>query len=499
MARPPLPYLGHEARLTVGAPVRSSGLIIVNRQAEVLVGLRAKHLKFLPNFLAFVGGRTEPSDKALARRWFGDPSFDSLATAVRELAEETGLALQWHNGAAVLRPVSEGPSDASSQPPPPQAFLPAGTWVTPDHWATRFSTLFFFIQVDSAVPARPDPQELQWARFASPSKLLQAHHSLELLLSRPTQVQLEILAEQRLPPAETCSQLRRAANLDEGDFEPMSGIWQLPLKTPTLPPAEHTNCYVLGFENAVVVDPATFDPSERARLADLLHRLLQRPGFSLQAVVLTHHHGDHYGSAMWLSERFKLPIWAHPITRRLLDGVVRIDACLEEGDAIQLGTDRTGQAFTLTCLHTPGHAAGHLVLRDERSGAMVVGDMVASEGTIVVDPDDGDMATYLEQLRRLRREPDVVLFPAHGPPIPSSHQKLDHYVQHRLAREAKVLQALEMVGGPATLSELLPVAYSDTPPAVWPLAERSLLAHLGKLCDEGRIFCQGARYSVDRG
>ena len=113
--------------------------------------------------------------------------------------------------------------------------------------------------------------------------------------------------------------------------------------------------------------------------------------------------------------------------------------------------------------------------------------MVAAVGTIIVDPDEGHMGTYIQQLERLRRSfPDGVLFPAHGPPIAAGHAKLDGYVAHRLGREAKVLAALEAHGGPATASQLLPRAYDDAPRGVWPLAERACLAHLVKLAEEGR-------------
>jgi hypothetical protein len=40
---------------------------------------------------------------------------------------------------------------------------------------------------------------------------------------------------------------------------------------------------------------------------------------------------------------------------------------------------------------------------------------------------------------------------------------------------------------PATLDELLPVVYSDTPARLHPVARRSLHAHLIKLEREGRV------------
>jgi glyoxylase-like metal-dependent hydrolase (beta-lactamase superfamily II) len=134
-----------------------------------------------------------------------------------------------------------------------------------------------------------------------------------------------------------------------------------------------------------------------------------------------------------------------------------------------------------------------LCFHDRRSGALVCGDMVASVGTIIVEPDDGgDMAVYLEQLRRLRALNASLLLPAHGPPIEDANGKLDFYVKHRLEREARVRAAL--TDRAQTVAELVPPSYPDVLPQVWPLAARSLLAHLYKLEKEGGAQRVGERW-----
>ncbi len=95
----------------------------------------------------------------------------------------------------------------------------------------------------------------------------------------------------------------------------------------------------------------------------------------------------------------------------------------------------------LEALYTPGHAPGHLCFDALGSGAMITGDMVASVGTILIQPEDGDMALYLASLERMRDRQPRVLLPAHGEPIDDPRTCLDRYVAHRLAREAKVLAA----------------------------------------------------------
>jgi len=276
--------------------------------------------------------------------------------------------------------------------------------------------------------------------------------------------------------------------------EVLPGIRQVPLRSPTLPPAEHTNAYIIGDQRVIIVDPASFEDEERDKLGQVLAKL-QNQGVHLEAVVLTHHHFDHYGAAQWVAERFNIPIWAHEYTAQKLQGELKIERFLDEGDVIELGLDHSGRNFRLKLLFTPGHAAGHIVLCDERAGsnAMIVGDMVAAVGTIIIDPDEGDMAQYIQALRRLLDRKPRCLFPAHGPPIIDGPKKLRQYIKHRLAREARVFEAL-LKNGPGQAADLLNYAYADTPQALHGLAERACLAHLIKLEHEGRVESDAGIY-----
>lgn len=247
------------------------------------------------------------------------------------------------------------------------------------------------------------------------------------------------------------------------------------VRTPTLPPATHTNVYVVGEQDLAIVDPASPWDEEQAALDRFLDALAPaRP----TAILLTHHHVDHVSGAAHLAERRGLPIWAHRETARLLEGRLPVARLIEEGERLPFGPDG------LLALHTPGHAPGHLVFLDERSGSAIAGDMVASIGTIIIDPSEGDMRAYLASLERLRALPLRALLPAHGEPITQPHALLGFYIAHRLEREARVVSALD--AGAATVMDLVPRAYPDVPREIYPLAARSLLAHLLKLRAEGR-------------
>ncbi|MBA2543341.1 MAG: MBL fold metallo-hydrolase [Deltaproteobacteria bacterium] len=254
------------------------------------------------------------------------------------------------------------------------------------------------------------------------------------------------------------------------------GIRVLALRTPTLPPAAHTNVYLVGPDAGpvAVVDPGSPYRDQQTVLDEVIG------GVGISRVLLTHHHGDHVGGAAALAERWQVPIAAHPRTAERLAGVVEVTQLLEDGEVAF-----SWQAGGATCVFTPGHADGHLCF--EIGGATIAGDMVAGLGTILIDPSEGDMALYLESLERLRARPQSMILPAHGPPIPDGHAKLTEYLVHRRMREQRVLDAVPTGGGSAMIDDLVATAYSDTPRVLWPLAERSLRAHLVKLLREGRV------------
>jgi len=170
---------------------------------------------------------------------------------------------------------------------------------------------------------------------------------------------------------------------------------------------------------------------------------------------------------------------------------VRFDRAIEGGERLSFGQDTA-----LEAVHTPGHAPGHLCFVDARSGAMLAGDMVAGIGTILIEPTDGDMTLYIASLREIARREPSMLLPAHGGPIRDAVGKAEGYAAHRLMREEKVLAALAAFGAPATPADIVPTAYEDAPPIVYPIAALATEAHLIKLAAEGRVLRDGTRWKV---
>jgi glyoxylase-like metal-dependent hydrolase (beta-lactamase superfamily II) len=258
-----------------------------------------------------------------------------------------------------------------------------------------------------------------------------------------------------------------------------------PSRTPTLPPATHTNSYALGERDVLLVEPATpYEDEQREWVA--WARAIGSTGRRIVAILATHHHPDHVGGAALLSRELGLPVWAHALTAERID--LPVARHLVDGDAIVLAgpVDESWRV-----LHTPGHAPGHLCLFEPSSRAAIVGDMIASVGTILVAPGDGDMALYLAQLERLAALNASLAFPAHGEAIDAPTATFERYVLHRKMREEKIVAALTAVCAKAeagaTSAELVPLAYDDASPAVWPIAKLSIDAHLEKLERDRRV------------
>jgi glyoxylase-like metal-dependent hydrolase (beta-lactamase superfamily II) len=129
------------------------------------------------------------------------------------------------------------------------------------------------------------------------------------------------------------------------------------------------------------------------------------------------------------------------------------------------------------------------VLDDGERRTIFTGDHVMGWSTTVVSPPDGDMAAYMESLRTVAGRLDDVAIPTHGPPIPHPSEYVQALNDHRLDREAQVLAGVRR--GLTTVPGLVLELYVDVRQELHKPAARSVLAHLGKLVDEGEVAIEG--------
>ncbi len=228
------------------------------------------------------------------------------------------------------------------------------------------------------------------------------------------------------------------------------GVMRVRAPNPSPLTLDGTNTYVV---DGWVVDPGPDDPGH-------LDAVFDAAGGRIDGIVLTHDHHDHSEGAPALSDRAGVEV-ARPG-----------------------GGDRVGPFEVIA---TPGHAPDHVSLLTGR--VLFAGDTVLGEGSVFVGGGDGSMAAYLDSLRRLRQLSLEAILPGHGPVVWEPYAKLDAYLEHRLMREQRVLDAV--AAGATTRDEVLDRAWSEVDLEAGPYlrmaAGLTLDAHMEKLVAEGRL------------
>ncbi|MGH9904024.1 MAG: MBL fold metallo-hydrolase [Pyrinomonadaceae bacterium] len=247
----------------------------------------------------------------------------------------------------------------------------------------------------------------------------------------------------------------------------------------------------------MILDPGSPYEDEQQALASCLDELMSE-GRNIREIVLTHMHPDHVGGVNALREHLadQVTVAAHRFTAEPLSGSIPVDRLIEDGESIDL--DSTPK-ISLSALHTPGHARGHLCFYEERTGTLISGDNIVGLGSVLIDPPEGHMRDYLESLDRVRSLPGLsVIFGGHGPAIASPHAKVDEYISHRLERERNILRAVQE--GATTPAEIVAAVYTDVSLKAHAMAERAVLAHLEKLESESLVLRHGDTWRpINRG
>jgi 8-oxo-dGTP pyrophosphatase MutT (NUDIX family) len=176
--------------------IRMAASVIGVRDAadgpEVLVIERSLDHRFLPGYVAFPGGAVDPGDASLARRWFGDEREAGRAAAVRELAEEVGLAITADAVIATDRPTALDAIDAS--PPPPDRLSEIARWIAPEQVPVRFDARYYAVRIEDGDEPTADGSEAAAAWWRSPRDLLVGWEAGDVLLYWPTHFTMRVLA-----------------------------------------------------------------------------------------------------------------------------------------------------------------------------------------------------------------------------------------------------------------------------------------------------------------
>ncbi len=286
-------------------------------------------------------------------------------------------------------------------------------------------------------------------------------------------------------------------------------VQRLTCPNPGMMSGPGTNTYLIGSaeQGFIVLDAGPADHGH-------LRRILQATQGRILSLFCTHSHPDHAPGARLLHRYLRRQGQVLPLLGMASAPTAAAHSRftptvqVQHGQILHIPATQDKQALTLQCIHTPGHAANHVCLLLQEDGILFSGDHILSGTTTVISPPDGDMQAYLDALDTLdaacQQWDAQYILPAHGhvlggfgstdpAQLPATgvaagagaRRIVAYYRQHRLAREAKVIAAMRQLSvqgnTPEIRQQLLPLVYDDAPPALWPVAERSLQAHITRI------------------
>ena len=188
---------------------------------------------------------------------------------------------------------------------------------------------------------------------------------------------------------------------------------------------------VFGTFGYFIVD----DESQHALLIDpgaqpqLFEQAAAEKGWTVEKILLTHGHFDHFGAADALRQAWSVDVYASRISPRYLEDP-RLNLSAEHGMRLTLqGTKplQEGDKVTLdaapdvalSVLHVPGHTEDSLVYVLDGAGIAFVGDVVYEGGPGLTIFPTGNGPELAESIREkvLTLPNDTTLLSGHSQPI----------------------------------------------------------------------------------
>lgn len=240
-----------------------------------------------------------------------------------------------------------------------------------------------------------------------------------------------------------------------------------------------TNTYLLGDDEVAVLDPGP-------ALQPHIDAILEAAGDRIRWIVCTHTHPDHSPAWKAIADATGAQVLgASPPDDMFQDDTFKPTQELQHDDLLAT------EEFSLRAVHTPGHVGNHYCFFLEEEKMMFAGDHIMNGSTVVIIPPSGDMKAYIESLEKLLDYPLQFIAPGHGEVMENSREVVEWLVNHRLTREAKVVDKLQAAGKTA-LDELVKLVYDDVDTSLHKMAKLSLSAHLIKLEQEKRAVSHSA-------
>lgn len=432
---------------------------------EMFLVHRHVALKAFPGYWAFPGGKIDKEDADAAVRtasWCRDFNPTHIEGLVRELREEIDFDL-----------------DAAAQSGVLESAHLLGSALAPAFVPVRFDTFFFVLRLREKPKITLDVGEVDQSRWATPAQLMSDYHAGQLLLAPPTRVTIELLARDsvNLPDTHPIEEFHKDRH---PVLQPIHQMRVISVRSNTLPPAIHTNCFVIGDDGAprLMVDPSPWTDDEMEALQARVQE------FNISEIFLTHHHPDHRERANQLALRMDVGMAMSADTHARIG---KAEPAYFDGVRTRLLEDREQVTLWLgkpvRALAVPGHDEGQLALMPDCRSWCIVGDLIQGIGTVVIHKPEGNMAKYFRSLKRVIELDPKVIAPSHGIAMGSTHRLLET-LKHRKMREASVL---EMHRAGDSVDQMLAAIYAKIDPRLLPLARQNIESHLDKLREEGAL------------
>jgi glyoxylase-like metal-dependent hydrolase (beta-lactamase superfamily II) len=274
--------------------------------------------------------------------------------------------------------------------------------------------------------------------------------------------------------------------------EVMPGVRRLLADNPGPFTFKGTVSYIVGRDRVAIIDPGPLDEAHVAALLDAVR------GETVTHILVTHTHRDHSPAAARIKAATGAKTYAegpHRAARPLYIGETRPldssgdrdfqpDVALADRDTV------TGPGWGLEAVTTPGHTANHMAFALKDTHVLFSGDHVMAWSTPIVAPPDGAMSDYMASLEKIGRRPETLYFPGHGGAVEDAPRFVQHFIRHRQAREASILDRL--ADGEADIPTLVAAIYIGLDPRLTKAAGLSVLAHLEDLTARGLVATEGA-------
>ncbi len=417
--------------------------VILEHKNEYFVIKRSPKLRAFPGFHAFPGGKIDKEDYQEQSLFKVEIPDFVLNAAIREIEEELSFVITPKK----IDEISE-----------------ICELITPENNPYRYHTYFIKIKVKEREKFTLDNNEIIEGNWTNSEDFLRKYEKDEVLMVPPVLNIFKYLSG-TIPKDEIDSYIH-CSKISSVNFLKNLKIYFVP--SHTLPPANVTNCFLIGSKKKFAVDPAP-------KNLELCELLCERLG-PIEFIVLTHHHQDHIENANVIAKKKKCPIYCSQQTK---ENIETKNASYFQNIKYKIIGEEIifNEGFSVKTMFVPGHDNGQIALYESNKKWFIAGDLYQGIGSVVIAEPEGNMSEYFKTLEKVISFNPKVTFPSHGHPCGGVFP-IERVYKHRIERE-KSIKELFLKGKKE--EEILKEIYFDIPKPLIPYALENIKSHIKKI------------------